>query len=151
MTAPRGRPVRIATLGPARASAGAPRTSVAVYANETSGRLTIQVTWVRASALARSRDCRCTVDLAFQTDALARYTTLDAAGRRRVRMHLCNAACRAVDERQSHVDGTAIECRVALDVTPPNSTPHYFCVDPRAVAQVRLRRCCFPTLTRTFR
>ncbi|KVE29373.1 hypothetical protein WS67_05870 [Burkholderia singularis] len=117
MTAPHGRPVCIAALGPARASASASHTSVAVYADETSGRLTIQVTWMRASASARGRDCRCTVDLAFQADALARYTTLDAAERRRVRMHLCNAACRAVDERQWHADDAAIKCRVALEVT----------------------------------
>ncbi|QVN23857.1 DUF3022 domain-containing protein [Burkholderia pyrrocinia] len=108
---------RIAELEHALANGFPSESTVAVHADDASGRLTIQVSWVRVPADESAREWRCAVDLRFDADAIARYASLDAADRLRVRTYLCDSSRRAVDERKPRVEDTAIECCVALDVT----------------------------------
>ncbi|NIE57031.1 MULTISPECIES: DUF3022 domain-containing protein [unclassified Burkholderia] len=108
---------RISELEHALANGFPSESTVVVHADDASGRLTIQVSWVRVPADASARDWRCAVDLRFDPDVITRYASLDAADRLRVRTHLCDGARRAVDARKPRVDDAAIECNVALDVT----------------------------------
>lgn len=112
-----GRPQRIAELEHALANGFPSQSTVVVHADDASGRLTIQVSWVREPADEGAREWRCTVDLRFDPDVITRYASLGAADRLRVRTHLCDCARRAVDERKPRVEDAAIECDVTLDVT----------------------------------
>ncbi|AXF25628.1 hypothetical protein CUJ89_34890 [Burkholderia pyrrocinia] len=108
---------RVAELEHALAIGFPSQSTVVVHADDASGRLTIQVSWVREPVDESAREWRCAVDLRFDPDVITRYASLDAADRLRVRTHLCDSARRAVDERKPRVEDTAIECNVALDVT----------------------------------
>ncbi|RQS28878.1 DUF3022 domain-containing protein [Burkholderia sp. Bp8992] len=108
---------RVAELEHALAIGFPSQSTVVVHSDDASGRLTIQVSWVRVPAEATARDWRCTVDLRFDPDVITRYASLDAADRLRVRTQLCDRARRAVDEHKPRVEDAAIECNVALDVT----------------------------------
>ncbi|MGS0895390.1 DUF3022 domain-containing protein [Burkholderia stagnalis] len=108
---------RVAELEHALANGFPSESTVVVNADDASGRLTIQVSWVRAAAEDSARDWRCAVDLVFDPDVIARYAALDAGDRLRVRTHLCDSARRAMDERKPRVEDAAIECRVTVDVT----------------------------------
>ncbi|MBN3749382.1 DUF3022 domain-containing protein [Burkholderia sp. Se-20373] len=108
---------RIAELEHALANGFPSASTVVVHADDASGRLTIQVSWVRVPADASARNWRCAVDLRFEPDVITRYASLDAADRLRLRTHLCDRARRAVDARKPRVEDAAIECNVALDVT----------------------------------
>ncbi|VWB33577.1 hypothetical protein BLA13014_01329 [Burkholderia aenigmatica] len=112
-----GRPQRIAELEHALANGFPSQSTVVVHADDASGRLTIQVSWVREPADEGAREWRCTVDLQFDPDVITRYASLGAADRLRVRTHLCDSARRAVDERKPRVEDAVIECDVTLDVT----------------------------------
>ncbi|MBN3777195.1 DUF3022 domain-containing protein [Burkholderia sp. Ac-20345] len=107
----------VAELERALANGFPSESTVVVHADDASGRLTIQVAWVREPTEDNAREWRCAVDLRFDADAIGRYASLDAPGRLRVRTHLCDLARRAVDERKPRVGDAAIECNVALDVT----------------------------------
>ncbi|KAG8152429.1 DUF3022 domain-containing protein [Burkholderia catarinensis] len=108
---------RIAELEHALAIGFPSESTVIVHADDASGRLTIQVSWVRVPIDESAREWRCVVDLRFDPDVITRYASLDAADRLRVRTRLCDDARRAVDERKPSVEDDAIECNVALDVT----------------------------------
>ncbi|MBN3837314.1 DUF3022 domain-containing protein [Burkholderia sp. Ac-20344] len=108
---------RIAELEHALANGFPSQSTVVVHADDASGRLTIQVSWVRVPADEGAREWRCAIDLRFDPDVITRYASLGAADRLRVRTHLCDSARRAVDERKPRVEDAAIECDVALDVT----------------------------------
>ncbi|MDR0242240.1 MAG: DUF3022 domain-containing protein [Burkholderia sp.] len=108
---------RVAELEHALANGFPSQSEVVVHADDTSGRLTIQVSWVREPADESAREWRCVVDLRFDPDVMTRYASLGAADRLRVRTQLCDLARRAVDERKPRVEAAAIECNVALDVT----------------------------------
>lgn len=108
---------RVTELEHALANGFPSESTVVVQADDASGRLTIQVSWVRVPDDENAREWRCAVDLRFDPHAIERYAWLDAADRLRVRTQLCDLARRAVDERKPRVDDAAIECNVALDVT----------------------------------
>ncbi|HGL6716399.1 DUF3022 domain-containing protein [Burkholderia contaminans] len=108
---------RIAELEHALANGFPSESTIVVHADDTSGRLTIQVSWVRVPSDEDAREWRCTVELRFEPDVITRYASLGAADRLRVRTVLCDHARRAVDERKPRVEEAAIECNVALDVT----------------------------------
>ncbi|VWD14372.1 hypothetical protein BLA39750_03450 [Burkholderia lata] len=112
-----GRSQCVAELERALANGFPSGSTVVVQADDASGRLAIQVEWVREPTEENAREWRCAVDLRFDADAIGRYASLDAADRLRVRTHLCDLARRAVDERKPHVEDAAIECHVALEVT----------------------------------
>ena len=76
---------RIAELEHALANGFPSESTVVVHADDASGRLTVQVSWVRVPADASARDWRCAVDLRFDPDVITRYASLDAADRLRVR------------------------------------------------------------------
>ncbi|MCA8274687.1 DUF3022 domain-containing protein [Burkholderia sp. AU30280] len=105
---------RIAELEHALAN-GFPPQSAGVHADDASGRLAIQVSWVRVPADARAREWRCAVDLRFDPDVITRSASLGAAGRLRVCAQPCDSVRRAVDARKPRVEDAAIECNVALD------------------------------------
>ncbi|VWB59450.1 hypothetical protein BLA6860_02756 [Burkholderia lata] len=111
------RPQRVAELEHALANGFPSQSTVVVHADDASGRLTIQVSWVRVPSDEDAREWRCAVDLRFDPDVITRYASLGADDRLRVRTHLCDSARRAVDERKPSVEDAAIECNVALDVT----------------------------------
>ena len=117
MTAMHDRSQRIAELESAVANGFPSESTVVADADDASGRLTIHVSWVRVPADDSARAWRCTVDLRFDPDVLARYGALDAADRLRVRTQLCDRARRAVDKQKPRVEDAAIECNVELDVT----------------------------------
>ncbi|AOI90308.1 DUF3022 domain-containing protein [Burkholderia pseudomultivorans] len=117
MTATSDRSQRIAELEHALANGFPSQSTMVVHADDASGRLTIQVSWVRVPVDASAREWRCAVDLRFAPDVIARYVALDTADRLRVRTYLCDVARRAVDEHKPRVEDAAIECSVALDVT----------------------------------
>ncbi|WP_175717783.1 DUF3022 domain-containing protein [Burkholderia anthina] len=117
MTVSPDRSQRIDELEHALANGFPSESTVVVHADDASGRLTIQVSWVRVPADESARQWRCVVDLHFAADVLARYAVLDASGRLRVRTRLCDLARRAVDEHKPRVEDAEIECSVALDVT----------------------------------
>ncbi|VWL88125.1 DUF3022 domain-containing protein [Burkholderia lata] len=108
---------RVAELEHALANGFPSQSTVVVHADDASGRLTIQVSWVRVPSDEDAREWRCAVDLRFDPDVITRYASLGADDRLRVRTHLCDSARRAVDERKPRVEDAAIECNVALDVT----------------------------------
>ncbi|WP_322025159.1 DUF3022 domain-containing protein [Burkholderia sp. BCC1977] len=108
---------RVTELEHALANGFPSQSTVVVHADDASGRLTIQVSWVRVPSDEDAREWRCAVDLRFDPDVVERYASLDAADRLRVRTQLCDRARRAVDERKPRVEDAAIECNVALDVT----------------------------------
>ncbi|KVF75770.1 DUF3022 domain-containing protein [Burkholderia diffusa] len=117
MTVTPDRSQRIAELEAALANGFPSESTLVVHADDASGRLTIQVSWVRVPVDASARQWRCAVDLRFEPDVLARYVSLDSADRLRVRTHVCDMARRAVDEQKPRVEDAEIECSVALDVT----------------------------------
>ncbi|MBN3775309.1 DUF3022 domain-containing protein, partial [Burkholderia sp. Se-20378] len=106
---------RVAELEHALANGFPSQSTVVVHADDASGRLTIQVSWVRVPSDEDAREWRCAVDLRFDPDVITRYASLGADDRLRVRTHLCDSARRAVDERKPRVEDAAIECNVALD------------------------------------
>ncbi|VWC47181.1 DUF3022 domain-containing protein [Burkholderia lata] len=108
---------RIAEIKHALANGFPSQSTIVVHTDDASGRLTIQVSWVRVPSDEDAREWRCAVDLRFDPDVITRYALLGAADRLRVRTHLCDSARRAVDERKPRVEDAAIECNVALDVT----------------------------------
>ncbi|WP_343727752.1 DUF3022 domain-containing protein [Burkholderia seminalis] len=108
---------RVAELEHALAIGFPSQSTVVVQADDASGRLTIHVSWVRVPSDQDAREWRCAVDLRFDPDVIARYASLDAADRLRVRTQLCDRARRAVDEYKPRVEDAAIECSVVLDVT----------------------------------
>ncbi|WP_175916664.1 MULTISPECIES: DUF3022 domain-containing protein [Burkholderia] len=108
---------RIAELEHALANGFPSQSTVVVHADDASGRLTIQVSWVRVPSEDDARQWRCAVDLRFDPDVLTRYASLGTADRLRVRTHVCDMARRAVDEQKPRVEDAEIECSVALDVT----------------------------------
>jgi len=108
---------RIAEIKHALANGFPSQSTIVVHTDDASGRLTIQVSWVRAPSDEDAREWRCAVDLRFDPDVITRYALLGVADRLRVRTHLCDSARRAVDERKPRVEDVAIECSVALDVT----------------------------------
>ncbi|VWC38584.1 DUF3022 domain-containing protein [Burkholderia lata] len=108
---------RIAEIKHALANGFPSQSTIVVHTDDASGRLTIQVSWVRVPSDEDAREWRCAVDLRFDPDVITRYALLGAADRLRVRTHLCDSARRAVDERKPRVEDVAIECNVALDVT----------------------------------
>lgn len=112
-----GRSQRVAELERALANGFPSESTVVAHADDASGRLTIQVAWVREPTEEHARAWRCAIALRFDADAIGCYASLDAADRLRVRTHLCDLARRAVDERKPHVEDAAIECNAALDVT----------------------------------
>ncbi|HEM7907161.1 DUF3022 domain-containing protein [Burkholderia multivorans] len=117
MTAASDRSQRIAEIEHALANGFPSQSTVVVHADDASGRLTIQVSWVRAPVEASAREWRCAVDLRFEPDVIARYAALDTAERLRVRTYLCDLARRAIDENKPRVEDAAIECSAALDVS----------------------------------
>ncbi|WP_175850090.1 DUF3022 domain-containing protein [Burkholderia cepacia] len=117
MSAAPDRSQRVAELEHALAIGFPSQSTVVVHADDASGGLTIQVSWVRVPSDEDAREWRCAVDLRFDPDVVDRYVLLDAADRLRVRTQLCDHARRAVDERKPRVEDTAIECSVTLDVT----------------------------------
>ncbi|MBR8034362.1 DUF3022 domain-containing protein [Burkholderia vietnamiensis] len=117
MTGAPDRSQRIAELEHALANGFPSQSTLVVHADDASGRLTIQVSWVRVPADERARQWRCVVDLGFAPEVLARYASLGTADRLRVRTHVCDLARRAVDEEKPRVEDAEIECRVAVDVT----------------------------------
>ena len=108
---------RVEELEHALANSFPSESTVVVHADDASGRLTIQVSWVREPADPSAREWRCTVDLRLDPDVITRYASLGEADRLRVRTQLCDSARRAVDERKPRVEDAAIECSVTLDVT----------------------------------
>ena len=80
-----GRSQRIAELEHALAIGFPSESTVVVHADDASGRLTIQVSWVRVPSDEDAREWRCTVDLRFEPDVITRYASLGAADRLRVR------------------------------------------------------------------
>jgi hypothetical protein len=117
MTVTPDRSQRIAELEAALANGFPSESTLVVHADDASGRLTIQVSWVRVPVDASARQWRCAVDLRFEPDVLARYVSLDSADRLRVRTHVCDMARRAVDEQKPRVEDAEFECSVALDMT----------------------------------
>ncbi|EDT38307.1 DUF3022 domain-containing protein [Burkholderia ambifaria] len=117
MTATPDRSQRIAELETALANGFPSESTLVVHADDASGRLTIQVSWVRVPADESARQWRCVVDLRFDPDVLTRYASLGADDRLRVRTRMCDLARRAVDEQKPRVEDAEIECNVALDVT----------------------------------
>ncbi|RQR34299.1 DUF3022 domain-containing protein [Burkholderia sp. Bp9142] len=117
MTVTPDRSQRIAELENALANGFPSQSTLVVHADDASGRLTIQVSWVRVPADESARTWRCAVDLRFDPDVLTRYGSLGAADRLRVRTRLCDLARRAVDEQKPRVEDAEIECSVTLDVT----------------------------------
>ncbi|MCR4466687.1 MULTISPECIES: DUF3022 domain-containing protein [unclassified Burkholderia] len=117
MTTAPDRSQRIAEIEHALANGFPSQSTVVVHADDASGRLTIQVSWVRVPSDEDARQWRCAVDLRFDPDVLTRYASLGAADRLRVRTQLCDLARRAVDEHKPRVEDAEIECSVALDVT----------------------------------
>ncbi|CAG9254917.1 conserved hypothetical protein [Burkholderia diffusa] len=117
MTIAPDRSQRIAELEHALANGFPSQSTVVVHADDASGRLTIQVSWVRLPSDDDARQWRCAVDLRFDPDVLTRYASLGTADRLRVRTHVCDMARRAVDEQKPRVEDAEIECSVALDVT----------------------------------
>ncbi|AOJ90726.1 MULTISPECIES: DUF3022 domain-containing protein [unclassified Burkholderia] len=117
MTIAPDRSQRIAELEHALANGFPSQSTVVVHADDASGRLTIQVSWVRVPSDDDARQWRCAVDLRFDPDVLTRYASLGTADRLRVRTHVCDMARRAVDEQKPRVEDAEIECSVALDVT----------------------------------
>lgn len=117
MTIAPDRSQRTAELEHALANGFPSQSTVVVHADDASGRLTIQVSWVRVPSDDDARQWRCVVDLRFDPDVLTRYASLGAADRLRVRTHVCDMARRAVDEQKPRVEDAEIECSVALDVT----------------------------------
>ncbi|WP_175908949.1 DUF3022 domain-containing protein [Burkholderia sp. BCC1640] len=117
MTIAPDRSQRIAELEHALANGFPSQSTVVVHADDASGRLTIQVSWVRVPSEDDARQWRCAVDLRFDPDVLTRYASLGTADRLRVRTHVCDMARRAVDEQKPRVEDAEIECSVALDVT----------------------------------
>ena len=87
-----GRSQRIAELEHALAIGFPSESTVVVHADDASGRLTIQVSWVRVPSDEDAREWRCTVDLRFEPDVITRYASLGAADRLRVRTVLCDRA-----------------------------------------------------------
>ncbi|MGU7811996.1 DUF3022 domain-containing protein [Burkholderia sp. AW49-1] len=117
MTIAPDRSQRIAELEHALANGFPSQSTLVVHADDASGRLTIQVSWVRVPSDDDARQWRCAVDLRFDPDVLTRYASLGTADRLRVRTHVCDMARRAVDEQKPRVEDAEIECSVALDVT----------------------------------
>ncbi|HDR9808657.1 MULTISPECIES: DUF3022 domain-containing protein [Burkholderia] len=117
MTVMPDRSQRVAELEHALAISFPSQSTVVVHADDASGRLTINVSWVRVPSDEDARQWRCSVDMRFDADVIERYATLDTADRLRVRTQLCDRARRAVDEHKPRVEDAAIECNVALDVT----------------------------------
>ncbi|MPV68499.1 DUF3022 domain-containing protein [Burkholderia sp. BE17] len=108
---------RVAELEHALANGFPSESTVVVHTDDASGRLTIQVSWVRVPADESAREWRCAVDLRFDPHVVERYAWLDEDDRLRVRTYLCDSARRAVDERKPRVEDAAIECNAALDIT----------------------------------
>ncbi|MCA8198999.1 DUF3022 domain-containing protein [Burkholderia vietnamiensis] len=104
MTDAPDRSQRIAELEHALANGFPSQSTLVVHADDASGRLTIQVSWVRVPADERARQWRCVVDLSFAPDVLARYASLGTADRLRVRTHVCDLARRAVDVTRAELD-----------------------------------------------
>ncbi len=77
-----GRSQRISELEHALANGFPSESAVVVQADDASGRLTIQVSWVRAPADARAREWRCAVDLRFDPDVITRHASPGYAERR---------------------------------------------------------------------
>ncbi|VWC73390.1 hypothetical protein BLA50215_00720 [Burkholderia lata] len=117
MSAAPDRSQRISEIKHALANGFPSQSTIVVHADDASGGLTIQVSWVRVPSDEDAREWRCAVDLRFDPDVITRYALLGASDRLRVRTHLCDSARRAVDERKPRVEDAAIECNVALDVT----------------------------------
>jgi hypothetical protein len=117
MTVGPDRAQRVAELEHALANGFPSQSTVVVHADDASGALTIQVSWVREPTDESAREWRCAVDLRFAPDVIDRYAALDTADRLRMRTHLCDIARRAIDERKPRVEDAAIDCSVALDVT----------------------------------
>lgn len=108
---------RLAELERALANGFPSESTVVAHADDASGRLTIQVSWVRLPVGESGREWRCAVDLVLEPGVLARYAALDTSGRLRVKAHLCDVARRAVDERKPRVEDAAIDCSVSVAVT----------------------------------
>ncbi|HDR9510607.1 hypothetical protein C5615_18390 [Burkholderia cepacia] len=117
MTGAPDRSQRVAELEHALANGFPSESTVVVHADDASGRLTIQVSWVRVPVDESAREWRCTVDLRFDPHVVERYAWLGEDDRLRVRTYLCDGARRAVNERKPRVEDDAIECNVALDIT----------------------------------
>ncbi|MGZ2749487.1 DUF3022 domain-containing protein [Burkholderia stagnalis] len=110
---------RVAELERALANGFPSQSTVVVYADDTSGRLTIQVSWVRLPVPDESsgREWRCTVNLGFSPVVLAHYASLGPDARLRVNAWLCDLARQAVDARKPRVEDAGIECSAMIDVT----------------------------------
>lgn len=110
---------RVAELERALANGFPSQSTVIVYADDTSGRLTIQVSWVRLPVPDESsgREWRCTVNLGFTPAVLAHYASLGPDARLRVNARLCDIARQEVDARKPRVEDAGIECSAMIDVT----------------------------------
>ncbi|MGU7782055.1 DUF3022 domain-containing protein [Burkholderia sp. PU8-34] len=108
---------RLAELERALANGFPSQSTVVVHADDASGRLTIQVSWVRLPVGDSGREWRCAVDLVLEPGVLAHFAALDISGRLRVKAHLCDVARRAVDERKPRVEDEAIDCSASVGVT----------------------------------
>lgn len=110
---------RVAELERALANGFPSQATVVVYADDTSGGLTIQVSWVRPPMPAGSsgREWRCTVNLGFAPVVLAHYASLGPDARLRVHARLGDLARQEVDARKPRVEDAGIECSAMLDVT----------------------------------
>ncbi|MBK3338184.1 DUF3022 domain-containing protein, partial [Burkholderia pseudomallei] len=117
MTLPTDLPQRLVEIEHLLSDCFASPSTTVLHVDDSSGRLTIQVSWVAARAASSLLEARCALNLVFEPNVLRRYGRLDAAARARVRERLAALARQTVDAARPVEGGEADACNATLPVT----------------------------------
>lgn len=117
MTLPTDLPQRLVEIEHLLSDCFASPSTTVLHVDDSSGRLTIQVSWVAARAASSLLEARCALNLVFEPNVLRRYGRLDAAARARVRERLAALARQTVDAARPVEGSEADACNATLPVT----------------------------------
>ncbi|AOJ07880.1 DUF3022 domain-containing protein [Burkholderia mayonis] len=117
MTLPTDLPQRLVEIEHLLSDCFPSSSTTVLHVGDSSGRLTIQVSWVATSAESSLLESRCALNLVFEPDVVRRYGRLDAAARARIRERLHVLARQTVDAAQPAERDGAVDCNMTLPVT----------------------------------
>ncbi|AIO68887.1 DUF3022 domain-containing protein [Burkholderia oklahomensis] len=117
MTLPTDLPQRLVEIEHLLSDCFPSSSTTVLHVGDSSGRLTIQVSWVAAPAESSLLESRCALNLVLEPGALRRYGRLDAAARARIRARLGVLARQTVDAARPVERKDVVECNATLPVT----------------------------------